>query len=168
MHRQVEGLVALYDGGRITRRQLLHGLVAMGIGARGVADTYAAGTATGSVAPVFQTRTINHVTLIVKDVGRSKAFYQSLTGLPVREEDATFCELNLENSFLGLYAAEPGQQTGIDHLCFGVTQFQPQDALAKLKATLPNAQPTLENESQVYVRDPDGARVQVADVKYKR
>ena len=44
----------------------------------------------------------------------------------------------------------------------------PSTALAKLKAAVPSAQPTLENGDQVYVRDPDGVRVQFADVKYKR
>lgn len=160
MHHEVERLVDLYDGGGITRRQLLQGLLAAGIGGRIGASVQA--------APVFQARSINHVTLYVSDVARSKAFYQSLTGLPVRAEDATFCELRLENSFLGLYAPDTGQRPGFDHFCFGIEQYDPAAALARLKQAVPNAQPTLENGDQVYVRDPDGVRVQFADVKYKR
>ncbi len=121
-----------------------------------------------TAVPVFQARSINHLTLYVSDVARTKAFYQSLTGLPVRAEDPSFCELSLENSFLGLYAADPAQRAGIDHFCFGIEQYNPSTALAKLKAAVPSAQPTLENGDQVYVRDPDGVRVQFADVKYKR
>jgi hypothetical protein len=40
--------------------------------------------------------------------------------------------------------------------------------LTALKAAVPEAKPTLEYENQVYVQDPDGVRVQFADVRYKR
>ena len=162
MHDEFDHLVSLYDGGRITRRQLMQGLLAAGISAR-AAPMGASATA----VPLFQARSINHVTLYVSDVARSKAFYQSLTGLPVRAEDPTFCELSLENAFLGLYAPDSAQRAGIDHFCFGIEQYDPSTALAKLQAAVPSAQPTLENGDQVYVRDPDGVRVQFADVKYK-
>jgi hypothetical protein len=66
------------------------------------------------------------------------------------------------------YSPDQAQRAGIDHFCFGIEQYDPPAALAKLKAAVPSAQPTLENEDQVYVRDPDGVRVQFADVKYKR
>jgi catechol 2,3-dioxygenase-like lactoylglutathione lyase family enzyme len=168
MHAELERLVGLYDGAKITRRELIQGLVAVGIGTRAGPNAFGAAASSGQAAPVFQARTINHVTLYVSDVVRSKAFYQSLTGLPVRAEDATFCELRLENSFLGLYAPDRGERPGIDHFCVGIEHYAPAPALAKLKAAVPNAQPTLENQDQVYVRDPDGVRVQFADVKYKR
>jgi catechol 2,3-dioxygenase-like lactoylglutathione lyase family enzyme len=168
MHEELERLVGLYDGARITRRELLQGLVAVGIGTRAAPNAFAAAARSGQSTPVFQARTLNHVTLYVSDVARSKAFYRSLTGLPVRAEDATFCELRLENSFLGLYAPDRAERPGIDHFCFGIEQYDPAAVLAKLKAAVPNAQPTLENEDQVYVRDPDGTRVQFADVTYKR
>jgi len=168
MHDEVERLIGLYDGGAITRRQLLQGLLAAGLGARVAPGSLNAAAGPGQSAPVFQARSINHVTLYVSDVARSKAFYQSVTGLPVRAEDPTFCELRLENSFLGLYAPDAGQRSGFDHFCFGIEQYDPAAALARLKAAVPDAQPTLENGNQVYVRDPDGVRVQFADVKYKR
>ena len=78
------------------------------------------------------------------------------------------CELSLDNAFLGLYAPDSAQRAGIDHFCFGIEQYDPSTALTKLKAAVPSAQPTLENGDQIYVRDPDGVRVQFADVKYKR
>ena len=162
MHPEIESLVELYDRRQITRRQLLQGLLAVGVGGRlGLASPDQAG-------PLFQTRTINHVTLYVSDVARSKAFYQKLTGLPVRDEDKTFCEFRLEGSFLGLYAPEAGRRPGFDHFCFGIEGYDAPKALAKLKAAVPDAQPTLENGDQVYVRDPDGVLVQFADVGYKR
>ena len=168
MLKEVEGLIAQYDRGGLTRRQLLHGLVALGVG--GAFDRPSPRLSQGSslAEPVFKTRTINHVTLYSADVPRSKAFYQALTGLPVRDEGKDFFELRLEGSFLGVYAAETGTRRGIDHFCFGVDQYEPSAALAALKSAAPSGQPTLENENQVYVRDPDGVRVQFADASYKR
>ena len=106
----------------------------------------------GQTAPLFHTRTLNHVTLYASSVARSKAFYQRLTGLPVQAEDKDFCEFRLE---------------GV-HLCFGIDAYNPQAALTALNAAVPEAKPALENQDQVFVQDPDGVRVQFADVRYKR
>jgi len=168
MHHEVERLVGLYDQGGLSRRQLLQGLFALGIG------RYGPGPLTGGFggavqAPsLFHTRTLNHVTLYSANVARSKAFYQRLTGLPIRAEDKDFCEFRLQDGFLGLYAAEAGNQPGFNHFCFGIDRYDPQAALSALKAAVPEAKPTLEAPDQVYVQDPDGVRVQFADVGYKR
>ena len=165
---ELEGLVAQYDRGGLTRRQLLQGLVALGLGRAFARPPLSAGQAGLRTEAVFETRTINHVTLYSADVPRSKAFYQALTGLPVRDEGKDFCELRLEGSFLGLYAAEAGRRPGFDHFCFGVERYEPNAALVALKSAVPDAHPILENGDQVYVRDPDGVLVQFADVTYKR
>jgi catechol 2,3-dioxygenase-like lactoylglutathione lyase family enzyme len=168
MHHEVERLVGLYDQGGLSRRQLLQGLFALGVG------RYASGPLTGGLRgaaqspPLFHTRTLNHVTLFSSNVPRSKAFYQRLTGLPIRAEDKDFCEFRLEGGFLGLYAPDAGDQPGFNHFCLGIDRYDPQAALSALKAAVPEAKPTLEGEDQVYVRDPDGVRVQFADVSYKR
>jgi catechol 2,3-dioxygenase-like lactoylglutathione lyase family enzyme len=163
---ELEHLVSLYDRRAISRRQLLQGLVVLGIAPHlgrnsGAAETAAPGES------IFRTRTINHVTLVTADVPRSKAFYQSLTGLPIRAEDKDFCEFRVQDGFLGLYAPEAGQKPGFDHFCFGIEHYDPEGALAALKAAMPEAQPAMEGD-QVYLRDPDGVRVQIADVNYKR
>lgn len=168
MNDELERLITMYDGGHLNRRQLLLGLLGLGLGA-GFVSTPSDASATGGLRhPLFHARTINHVTIHSTDIPRSKAFYQSLTGLAVRAEDKDFCEFRLEHGFLGLYALEAGQRAGFDHFCFGVDDFDAPRALAKLKSTMPDAQPSLEYGDQVYLRDPDGVRVQLADVKYKR
>jgi hypothetical protein len=63
---------------------------------------------------------------------------------------------------------EAGERAGYDHFCFGVDAFDAPRALAVLKSAMPEAQPSLESGDQVFLRDPDGVRVQLADVKYKR
>ena len=93
----------------LDRRQLVQGLLGLGLGA-GVANPRD-GSASGRLrAPLFRAHTINHITSRTADVLRSKAFYQSLTGLPVRAEDSDSCEFRLEHGFLGLYALEGGRR----------------------------------------------------------
>jgi catechol 2,3-dioxygenase-like lactoylglutathione lyase family enzyme len=107
------------------------------------------------------------VTLYASSVARSKAFYQRLTGLPIQAEDKDFCEFRLEGGFLGIYAPDAGQQPGFNHFCFGIDRYDPRATLNTLRGAMPEAKPTLESQDQVYVQDPDGVRVQFADVRYK-
>jgi catechol 2,3-dioxygenase-like lactoylglutathione lyase family enzyme len=168
MHHEVESLLGLYDRGSLSRRQLVQGLVALGVGPF-VARPLAAGIRAGEQSPgLFQARTLNHVTLYASDVARSKAFYQRLAGLPVRAEDKDFCEFRLEGGFLGIYEPDSGQQPGFNHFCFGIEKYDPQTTLNTIKAAMPEVKVTLEGKDQVYVEDPDGVRVQFADVGYKR
>ena len=168
MNDELERLFTMYDGGHLNRRQLLHGLLGLGLGTGLVSTRSDASASDGLRQPLFRAHTINHVTIRTADVPRSKAFYQSLTGLAVRAEDKDSCEFRLEHGFLGLYAVEPGQRAGYDHFCFGVDAFDASRAFAVLEAAVPEAQPSLESGDQVFLRDPDGVRVQLADVTYKR
>src|SRR5689334_10687173 len=102
MTNELERLVSLYDRSAINRRQLLQGLLLLAMRRQATQEDAAIPDAEHSLS-VFQTRTINHVTLFTPNVPRSKAFYQTLTGLPVRDEGADFCEFRLDNGFLGVY-----------------------------------------------------------------
>ena len=175
MTHELDRLIAMYDLGHVNRRQLMAGLLAIGLGARALGASGNAGNAGDSEPepdtpepPLFRARTINHVTIRTADLARSKAFYQTLTGLPIRAEDKDSCEFRLEQGFLGLYALGAGTRAGYDHFCLGVEDFDPKRAVATLEAAQPDAHATLESGNEVYLRDPDGARVQLADVTYKR
>ena len=108
------------------------------------------------------------MTLYASDVARSKAFYQRLTGLPVQAEDKESCEFRLESGFLGIYAPDARQRFGFNHFCFGIEKYDPQATVAAIKRAMPEAKAVLDDQGQVYVEDPDGVRVQFADVDYKR
>src|SRR5690349_2883538 len=118
VHEEVDRLVELYDGGVINRRQLVQRLLTIGLG-MGVAEKRVG----QAPAPVVRAQSINHVTLYASDVARSKAFYQRLAGLSVRDEAKDFCEFKLDNGFLGIYATEPGQHAGFDHFCLGMKSY---------------------------------------------
>lgn len=162
MTTNIDSLLDMYEHGTLTRRELLQGLAALAV-APGVSLT-----PDMHGRPVFQARTINHVTLHAANVTRSREFYRTLTGLSVRDEGKDYCEFRVRGGFLGIYASKPGQQLGFDHFCFGIEHYEPKAALGALQAALPDSHPTLEEDDQVYLRDPDGVRVQIADVNYKR
>lgn len=164
MPLELERLVDLYDGGRLSRRQLVQGILALGIAPRVTRER----ASTSQSAPLFRTRTVNHVTIYASDVARSKAFYQRLTGLPIQSEDKESCEFRVDNGFVGIYAPDPGQRFGFNHFCFGIEKYDPQRTVDAIKRAMPEAKPTLEDQGQVYVQDPDGVRVQFADLNYKR
>ena len=130
MNDELERLFTMYDGGHLNRRQLLQGLLGLGLGTGLVNPRSDASASGGRRTPLFSAHTINHVTIRTADVPRSKAFYQSLTGLAVRAEDKDSCEFRLEHGFLGLYALEAGERAGYDHFCFGVDAFDAPRALA--------------------------------------
>ncbi len=162
MLREMDRLLGLYERRSISRRALLEALAALTLGPA------VAGQTGPSPAPLVRARTLNHVTLNSSDVAKSKAFYQRLAGLPVRDQGKDFCEFRLAEGFLGLYATGPGQRPGFDHFCFGIEGYDPKRLLNHLQQSLSEAQPALEYGDQVYVRDPDGVKVQLADVSYKR
>ena len=137
MNDELERLFTMYDRGHLDRRQLLHGLLDLGLGTGLVSPRSNGSASDGLRQPLFRAHPINHVTIRTADVPRSKA-------------------------------VEPGQRAGYDHFCFGVDAFDASRALAVLEAAVPEAQPSLESGDQVFLRDPDGVRVQLADVKYKR
>src|SRR5438105_4887899 len=146
MKQLLEKMLDGYENGKLSRRHFILGLVALGVGGGAASQVLAA----PAPEPLFRTRTINHVTLYVSDLARSKAFYQRLTGLPIRDEAKDFCELRLDGGFLGLYAPEATRQPGFDHFCFGIENYNPKTVHTLLSQTAPESQPTIENEDQVY------------------
>lgn len=164
MHNQIEQLLDLYERRGITRRTLIAGVTAIVLGSRATPQTNS-----GKAQESFvRARTLNHVTITTSNVGRSKAFYQRLTGLAVRDEGEDFCELRLDGGFLGIYAQDAGERSGFDHFCLGIENYEAKRVVHDLERLIPEAHPTLEYGDQVYVRDPDGVRVQFSDVSYKR
>ena len=74
MIERIEKMLVMYESGAIDRRQFLNGLVAASVAPHALAQEPKA---------AFRGRIINHVTLSVADVNRSRAFYQGLLGATV-------------------------------------------------------------------------------------
>ena len=74
MHEQIETLVDLFEQKRLSRRQLIGALVA--------AATAPAQRAAAAPS-LFEGQALNHVTMMVSDIERSRAFYERLVGATV-------------------------------------------------------------------------------------
>jgi len=153
----LEQLLTLYEQRRISRRDLLGALALVPLGRRW----------NPALQPAAQGQTLNHVSIGVSDLRRSTEFYDRLLQLPVRDRGDDYCEYRLADGFLGLYK-ESRMRRGLDHVAIGVDGYEPKKALASIHRALPNASATVEFEDQVYVTDPDGAKIQLCDVNYKR
>ena len=114
----------------LSRRQLLGGLAGL-----------AAASSTAQAAPLFCPSQLNHVTLWVSDLERSRAFYRNLFGSPqwTVSPDALCC-FDLGANPLGLYLNPRGTPVGIDHFCIGLRDFNGDTALSTLKQQSIDAQ----------------------------
>jgi catechol 2,3-dioxygenase-like lactoylglutathione lyase family enzyme len=152
MRKQIEGLVAAFESGRLTRRQLVCALTAMAGGAQALRSE-----------PLFTARNVNHATLSVADVERSKRFYQRLFGAIIRSEFPDGCNLGMGPNFLGLFKKpKPGL---VDHVCIGIDGYDVHKTATVLKQN--GIEPEIANGDQVFFRDPDNIRIQLADADYR-
>ena len=160
MKHVLEDLVSRFEQGHCSRRDLLATLSAL------VAIGPVEYAATMPVPP-FRCRELNHVTLRVRDLGRSKQFYARLLGLRVIGEDKDSCKLGLGRGFLSLWQ-DP--TPGVDHWCVGVDSFTrtrqsaPDPARDAVRDALLRAGFAVrhdDGDSTIYVRDPDDNVVQL-------
>ena len=159
MEHVLDGLVGRYERGQCSRRELLATLSML------VAMPSLESAALPT--PPFRCRELNHVTLRVKELGRSKQFYTKLLGLPLLGEDKDSCRLSLGRGFLSLWQESAA---GFDHWCVGVDSFTGKRAGAE-DHTRDSVRDTLlhegfslrkdEGDSTIYVHDPDGNVIQL-------
>src|SRR5579871_724644 len=81
MLNAIEELLSKYEGGLITRRNLVAALSALAIAP-------SASFAQRDTAPI-RVRTLNHVSISVADVDRSVDFYQRIFGMSVKSREGT-------------------------------------------------------------------------------
>jgi catechol 2,3-dioxygenase-like lactoylglutathione lyase family enzyme len=123
MQQLIEKLVADFERGKLSRRQL----------AATLAGLVAAGANAASGASDFKAVSISHVTLRVPEVQRSTKFYQEVFGMPMKEESPTVKILSISaSSFFGIEAANE-KGTAVDHFSLGIEKFKAEDAAAKLQ-----------------------------------
>jgi catechol 2,3-dioxygenase-like lactoylglutathione lyase family enzyme len=154
---ELDQLLARYENGHITRRELLLALASV----VSASTNLAAEPAIGSV------RQLNHATIFVQDVKKSVDFYQSLFGMPVLTAQDPGVNLSAGTAFFGIYPAD-GQRTGIDHVCFGLQNFDADAVLKKLQNRGLEARIRLRGDTkELYFTAPDKIRVQLQDVRYR-
>ena len=166
MQDSIENLVTLFENGTLNRQQLIQGLHAAMAPISGMAH------ADGPTISAFRGRSLNHVTLSVTDVERSREFYSRLLGGAISSrsietpngrtvESAT---LAFPDSFVALFKlGEPR----VHHFCVGVENFSIDAALEKLKSDFPESKPSTYRGEELYFRDPDGILGQISGMDYR-
>jgi catechol 2,3-dioxygenase-like lactoylglutathione lyase family enzyme len=110
---------------------------------------------------------LNHVTAYVQDVAKSVEFYQRLFGMPVLTRQEPGVNLRVGSGFFGLYPAQ-GRPTGIDHVCFGLNNFDADTVLRKLGEAGVKGSIRLRGDTkELHFTDADNVGVQLQDVRYR-
>jgi catechol 2,3-dioxygenase-like lactoylglutathione lyase family enzyme len=161
MTEQLNSLLALYERGTLTRRQLLQAIALVAAVPIGAAAQPAGGS-------VMKGLNLHHVNVRVSNVARSEAFYRKLFGFPatrvIQGQDAHGFDLPAG----GLISIQKGDDAGrLDHFCVGAENFNSAKMAAAVKAVgVENVREDGRGNS-FFFTDPDGVRVQVSAPDWK-
>jgi len=147
-------IVNEFLGGRLSRRQLITQLMAMGAAASGAgALARAAQQENGST---FQARSIDHIALSVTDIERSRAWYEEHLALRTTSVSRTSAFLDCGPDFLALFK---GEKPGLHHYSYAIPDYSQEGAAERLREA--GLEPKLRG-NRTYFDDPDGIEVQVS------
>jgi metallothiol transferase len=166
MRETVDTLVDGFERGRLSRRELVAGLLALG--ATGTVAREGAAAQSGAAPPPIATSGIDHIALRVSDVDRSARFYADHLGATVRSRSSGSVFLDVGSQWLALFGP------GVASTSFGVTapgldhiSFQPVSARSLEDRTRVLREHGLEprnppGSGRVYFKDPDGLILQLS------
>ena len=173
MEHRISDLVAGYENGRLTRRQLIQGLALL-VGTAASSESAAAAPAAYSLKTPTS---VNHVQIMVSDLKRSREFYTTFLNLkPVggvaesNKDDSKVALLEFADTQIVLRPATASRPVGtVNHFAFGFDNFNAEKILADLKAAGFKAEldPVPPIWPSINVPDPDGLRLQLVDKKGK-
>ena len=156
----IDNLVAGFERGRLSRRQLVEGLSL--IAAAAAAPNLAKAAAAPQPAGV-KGLAIDHVSVQVSDMARSIDFYSKSFNFKVvgEDKDNNIVRLGVDHTLVSLHpAAARGERPGrVDHFCIKVPEYDQEKLAAQLKAL--GVDSTFDIWSGFYVKDPDGVHVQM-------
>jgi catechol 2,3-dioxygenase-like lactoylglutathione lyase family enzyme len=187
MQDKIDELLTMYDEKRISRRQLIGGLLAALATGRLAADegqqqaSPPTPNLTGAPAPkdpLFRGRMINHVTLSVNDIEESRQFYQELLGASVLLDGRSSAQTGFFDLLIGsgFVSVGKGKAPGIGHFAIGLDPWPGVDrALEMVQKRFPKSEPRANQNRvskaaetrSVMLRDPNGISVQLGSVKYQ-
>ena len=151
MSSVVDDLVARFDQGTLSRRQLVSGLTLLAAAA-------STGPAAAQQTPFTSTR-IDHISIQVTDMARSVEFYEKIFGLKVLNEDKEneIVRMGVTRIIVSLHRKPP---VGIvDHFAIAIDDFDREAVTAELAKHGLTAEQNL--DYGFFVRDPEGIPVQI-------
>ena len=151
METIISKLVASFEKGTLTRRELIRGLALL---------VSASGTAAAAIDDTgFKGTKIDHVSIQVTNLQRSIDFYEKLFGFSVvsQDKDNEIVRLGMTKTLVSLHHKSP---TGIvDHFAIGVDHFDKESVTRDLK--LRGASPEENIDAGFHIKDPEGISVQI-------
>ncbi|MBI3047347.1 MAG: VOC family protein [Acidobacteria bacterium] len=148
----VDNLVRGFERGALTRRQLIQGLSALVTAA-------AAAPVDAAQAGGLRGTGIDHVSILVTDLQRSAAFYQSVFGLTPVSEDKPNQILRLGTNRTIVSLRHEGPSGIVDHFAISVENFNRDAVTEQLK---PHGLTPAQNvQFGFHIKDPDGVVVQI-------
>ena len=151
MEAIITDLVKRFEGGTLSRRQLIHGLTVL-------AAAGGAGSAQAQEAP-FKSSRIDHISIQVTDLPSSIAFYRDLFGLSILNEDEAneIVRMGTTSVIVSLHHKPP---TGIvDHFAIAIDGFDRESVTRTLEQR--GLTPEQNLDYGFHVRDPEGIPVQI-------
>ena len=152
METIISNLLNRFERGALTRREFIEGL-AMLTAASGAAS------AAGLQGASLKASKIDHISIQVRDLPRSIAFYQNMFGLSVVGEDKAneIVRLGTTKILVSLHHKSP---TGlVDHFAIGVDGFNKEAVTRELKQRGVNPEENL--DAGFHIKDPEGISVQI-------
>jgi catechol 2,3-dioxygenase-like lactoylglutathione lyase family enzyme len=150
MQQTIDTLVRQFEQGRLTRRQLVQGLLVVAA-STGVAQQPPAGA--------FLAAGIDHVQITVDDLKASQQFYEKLLGVKGRNPSPTQVNIGVGTGNFVAIQSGTGRIKPIDHFAIAVENFSPEAALASIERVAPGTKAEKSGNS-VFVTGPEGVRVQ--------
>lgn len=130
----------------IGRREWIAGVIAAGVAARAAASG------------AFEAIEVNHVALRVADIAKSEEFYRKMFGAPgIIFEKPGQRYMRMQRNFVALFERD---EPAMDHFAISVEGYDADAVQSKTETLGLNPR---RSSSFVYVLDPDGIEVQIAD-----
>jgi catechol 2,3-dioxygenase-like lactoylglutathione lyase family enzyme len=158
MKSVISDLVERFEHGKLSRRDLVHGLTLLFAAAAGPARTAAAAADTPQ-APGLTATGIDHVSVLVSDVERSAKFYQELFGLSVLSTDQEHGIVRMGRKRVIVSIRKEKPYGTVDHFGVGVENFNKTAVTQLLQQR--GLSPSENWQYGFYVKDPDGVNVQI-------
>ena len=183
METIIARLLEDFETGRVTRRQLIQSLALAAVAAPAAAtvgaQAPAAAPAASAPAP-WKTVWLDHISYRVSDYKRSTAFYTSLMGWEVQNDNGTSQAtlkignaggIIIRNARQPAADAQPAQTgrapiTGvIDHISYGIEPWDTDKVKAELERRGLAPRPDMVGETfkSFHVKDPDGWDLQISN-----
>ena len=164
MHNGIETLVARFESGKLSRRELIGGLVAI-CAAPGLVR--AGEQAAQSPLPI-EISGFDHIALRVTDVVRSARFYTEHLGATPRSQSSNSTFLDIGRNWIALFGPGavstgfPPTASGVDHFAFHSTRTRTlEERMGVLQQHKLNPVSPAGSD-RVYFKDPDGIILQLS------